>query len=125
MDIDYRHFEPRGAGWITLSTPEYMSRALAALDSQTLAAFPIRATPSLPPSSLPLRTRGPKGRMEAAERAVLTGDGPTAGVSGSGRNVVISGLPGRLSPDALRLLVKNFKLAGATPGEQEIAKIEL
>lgn len=48
------------------------------------------------------RVRGRKGREEATERGVLTGTGPDANVLQPGKNVVIYGLPGRLTSDGLR-----------------------
>jgi len=62
--------------------------------------------------------------MEAAERGLISGNGPRGGVVNEGRNVVLWGLPGRLTPEGLKGLLQNFKLAGTEGGKMEFVKTE-
>ena len=126
VDIDYKHFEPSGTAWITMSSAGFAGSAVRALRDHNLAGLPLTVNLSPPPrESRPARLRGVKGRAEAAEREVVTGDGPGAGITGGRRTVVLSGLPARMSPDAVRTWLKNFKLASSTPEEKEVSKIGL
>lgn len=90
----------------------------------SLSGFHIQANDS-PPPVVPVRTRGVEGRREAAERGIIDGDGPGGGITGSGRNVSIAGLPGKMTPEGVKAWLKSFKLAGSTTDGKEIAKIDL
>ena len=70
------------------------------------------------------RTRGVKGRLEAAERGLISGNGPDGTSTSHGRGVVIYGLPGKLTPEALRPYLKDFKLVATEVGHKEIIKLE-
>ncbi|KAF7791309.1 hypothetical protein EIP86_002323 [Pleurotus ostreatoroseus] len=100
-----------------------MPKAVESLNDSIMGGFTISATPSPPPLTH-RRTRGVDGRQEAAARGALTGDGPSAGITGNGRNVVITGLPGKMTSEGVKLWLKNFKLAGNTAEEKEINKIQ-
>ena len=50
------------------------------------------------------------GRAEALERGLLLGDGPSAGVGTSGQDVVIIGLPSKMTADELRAYLVENKL---------------
>jgi hypothetical protein len=55
----------------------------------------------------------------------VDGNGSHAGVrNGTGRNVVVWGLPGRLPANTLRSMLRNYKLAGSGSAGQEVFKIE-
>jgi hypothetical protein len=73
----------------------------------------------------PSRTRGIKGRQEAIDRGILDGNGADAGVSERGKNVVVWGLPGKLTTDQLGEYLKNYRLAGTGGGREEILKLEM
>ena len=92
------------------------------MNDSILGGFTISAASSPPPLT-PRRARGVDGRQEAAARGALPGDGPTAGITGNGRNVIITGLPGKMTSEGVKLWLKNFKLAGNTAEEKEINKI--
>ena len=62
--------------------------------------------------------------MEAGQRGAITGNGPSGGITGSGRNVVIYGLPGRMNAVMLADSLRNFKLAGTEFGREVIVKLE-
>jgi hypothetical protein len=54
----------------------------------------------------------------------MHGNGPHAGVRGSGRNVVVWGLPAKLSEEIFRGLLRNYKLAGSEGGKQEVFRVD-
>jgi hypothetical protein len=78
-----------------------------------------RTTP--PPAETRVRSRGLKGREEASERTIVTGNGVQGGITDVGRSVLLSGLPGRVSTDIVRRSLKNYKLMG---GQAEVVKLE-
>jgi len=122
--IDYRRFIPTGRAFLTLANSDVLNINLRALDNATISSIPITATSSPPPPTLPRRTRGAQGRMEAAERGLINGDGPRGGVMNQGKNVVLWGMPGRLTTEGLKRFVQNFRLAGTEGGKKEFVKIE-
>jgi hypothetical protein len=89
-----------------------------------MAGFPLDVVLTGSLDNIPGRSRGAKGRENAMNRGVITGNGPDAGVRERGKNVVVWGLPGRLTPEDLREYLKGFRLAGSTSGEHDIIKIE-
>lgn len=123
MAIDYERFEPTGNAFITLTTPDVLNFNLKCLENVTITSLPITAASSDPPVGIPVRGRGAKGRGEATERGVLTGDGPRAGLLSSGKNVVIWGLPGKLTNEGLKGFLQNFKLAGTEGGKKEFLRV--
>jgi hypothetical protein len=68
-----------------------------------------------------MRSRGQKGREEASERSIVTGTGCQAGITDVGKSVLLSGLPGKISTEAVRRYLKNYSLMG---GQGEVVKIE-
>ena len=88
-----------------------------------LSGKTLKAAPANDPSEVIVRTRGVKGRLQAAERGLFTGNGPNGMVTSQGKGVVLYGLPGKLTPDSLRTYLRNFKLAMAEAGQQEIIKL--
>ena len=89
-----------------------------------MSSFLLDVAITHPLDNIPGRSRGIKGRENAANRGAVTGSGPDAGVREHGKNVVIWGLPGRLSPEGLKEYLKGFRLAGSTNDEPDIIKIE-
>ncbi|EPT06196.1 hypothetical protein FOMPIDRAFT_1034132 [Fomitopsis schrenkii] len=124
VSLDYYRFQPTGRAWLTLSSPNYMQHALKAMQGTVLSGKALRGVPVNDPSEAITRTRGVKGRLEAAERGLFTGNGPNGMSTGQGKGVVIYGLPGKLTPGGLRTYLRNFKLASAEAGQQEIVKLE-
>lgn len=78
-----------------------------------------RTTP--PPAENRVRSRGLKGREEASERNIVTGNGIQGGITDVGRSVLLSGLPGRMSTGSVRRFLRNYKLMG---GQAEVVKLE-
>lgn len=70
------------------------------------------------------RTRGVKGRMDAVQRGIFLGNGPGGGITDSGKNAVLYGLPGRMTEEAAGYYLKNFKLASSS-GTKDIVKLEV
>jgi len=122
--IDYRRFLPTGRAILTLVTPDVLNKNLHALKNTTISSIPITAVSCPAPSDI-ARIRGVDGRKEAAERGRLTGDGPGGGITNGGKNVVIWGLPGRVTPEGLKNLLRDFKLAGTEGKNQEFYKLNM
>ena len=89
-----------------------------------VAAHRISAFPSSARIEAP-RVRGNKGRVEAAQRGVISGDGPNGGINGNTKSVILYGLPGKMTVEALTYFLKSYKLADPTPDMKEIIKMEL
>ena len=122
--LDFYRLRPTGRAWLTLSSPNYMQHALKAMRGAVLSGKTLGAAPAKDPSELNTRTRGVRGRLQAAERGLLTGNGPYGMSTSRGKGVVLYGMPGKLTPDSLRTYLKNFKLAVAEAGQREIVKLE-
>jgi hypothetical protein len=122
--IDYERFIPTGRAFLTLGNPDVLNQSLRALQNASISSIPITAASCPPPPSIPRRTRGEEGRKEAAERGVITGNGPRGGVRNEGKNVVLWGMPGRLTSEGLKWSLHTFKLAGTDGGKQECVKLE-
>ena len=73
------------------------------------------------PAAPRMRSRGLKGREEASERSIVSGNGSQGGITDVGRSVLLSGLPGKISPAAVRRFLKDYKLMG---GEADVVKLE-
>ena len=71
------------------------------------------------------RMRGNMGRVEATRRGIVSGDGPNGGITNNTKSVVLYGLPGKMSVEALTYFLKSYKLADPTPDTKEIVKMEL
>lgn len=87
-----------------------------------MSAIAITSASSDPPPS-PQRMRGLKGKDMAAKRGYFDGNGPRGGIKNSGTNVVIWGVPGKMSPDSLKELLCDFNLAGTEGGKTESVKM--
>ncbi|KAI0362182.1 hypothetical protein OH77DRAFT_1388337 [Trametes cingulata] len=121
--IDYKRFRPSGNGLLSFPNAEQAAAAQKALDNAVVGGKRVRAhrVSSIP--QIP-RARGTKGILEAAERGVVTGNGPSGGITGSGRNVVLYGLPGKMLPWQLAERLRDFKLAGTEYGREVIVKLD-
>lgn len=117
---------PTGSAWLTLNNTEHVRQAVRNLNGTMIAGHTIIANPAEDPLDGVLyhRARGLKGRQEAENRG-LTGDGPSGGLTQSGKNVVLYGLPGRMSGEAVGYYLKGYKIAGATKTSKPITKVEV
>lgn len=103
----------------------HLRKAVQNLHGSVIAGHPVSATPVEQSGRDSVqRIRGARGREQAAQRGVITGDGPNAGITGSGKNVVIYGLPGKMTEEAAGYFLKSFKLSGQT-AEKAIVKIDV
>ncbi|KAJ8454623.1 hypothetical protein ONZ45_g19235 [Pleurotus djamor] len=121
VSLVYRWFRPTERAILTLTHSGFLQPNLKALENMTLVGLPITADPIMSPEATPefqshARQRGGRGRMEAAQRGIITGNGPDGGVPNNGKNVVVGGLPSRLHMDVFRELLAGFKLAELDEG---------
>lgn len=122
MAIDYKRFKPTGSATLALPRPEAVLPALKALRRSVLGGKTVRPKP-LNQVSREFRGRGSKGLLEAGQRGIITGDGPDAGLSGGGKNVLICGLPGKTLPAQVADRLRNYKLAGLEQGRPVVIKL--
>lgn len=118
---DYVRFWPTDSVLVTFGSLGERDKAIKALEYakmlginlQPAAASTMEEAPdSSQPSKQP-RLRGREGKSELLDHGALSGDGPAAGLpdSESGKNVVLSGLPGKLYVASLRKeLLEGFDL---------------
>lgn len=125
VQLDYHRFLPTGRAYLTFTHADFVKSALRALQGATIATLPVYAQSSPPPPPGPesIRARGAKGFDQAVERSVIRGNGPSAGISGSGKNVVLYGMPGRLTAEELTEHLRGYKLA--EDGKKSVVKQEL
>ncbi|KAI0288184.1 hypothetical protein BC826DRAFT_1107889 [Russula brevipes] len=93
--LEYRQFEPTGSAFLTLSQPSVLPKALTALKQLRFFGHPLMPRNTPAPDEPRMRSRGLKGREEASERAIVSGNGSQGGITDVGRSVVLAGLPGR------------------------------
>ncbi|KAI0341584.1 hypothetical protein BDW22DRAFT_251332 [Trametopsis cervina] len=125
VDIDYENLEPTGSAWITLTASDFVPNVIRKFHTGIyLGASRVTASSEpLKAARLLSRSRGERGREQAAARGVI-GSGPSAGVTGGARNVCLSGFPATMPVEAIKTYLKSFKLAGTVPGEKEVLKLE-
>ncbi|KAI0721031.1 hypothetical protein C8T65DRAFT_253858 [Cerioporus squamosus] len=121
--INYKRFRPTGTATLAFARPEYVPAALKALDKTVLGGKTIRATVVDPVTDVS-RMRGRKGLLEAGQRGAIRGDGPDAGLTGAGKNVVLFGLPARLIPRVVAENLRNFKVVGLDEGKPVVILLE-
>ncbi|KAI0064649.1 hypothetical protein BV25DRAFT_1800128, partial [Artomyces pyxidatus] len=119
VELDYHRFLPSAKAYLTVTHPDFLHSTLKRLTDATLCAHVVKA--EMTPAPVKPRVRGSKGREDATGRAVVTGNGVGAGITDNEKSVLLYGLPGKLTIDATRSLLKGYKLAG---GRAEIAKLD-
>ena len=123
VSIEYSRFRPTGAAILSFTRPEFVPAAVKALDKALLSGKTLGARPAEVLHDIP-RGRGVQGALEAAQRGVVHGNGPDAGLTGGGKNVVIWGLPGKMYASSLIEQLRGFKLAGAEQGRPVVIKLD-
>ncbi|KAI0277698.1 hypothetical protein BGY98DRAFT_978276 [Russula aff. rugulosa BPL654] len=121
VTLDYYRFEPTGRAFLTLSQPSVLPKVLASLKQLRFFGHPLIPRTTRPPFEPRMRSRGLKGREEASERSIVSGNGSQGGITDVGRSVLLSGLPGRISTDAVRRYLKDYSLMG---GQAEVVKLD-
>ncbi|KAF8275093.1 hypothetical protein EI94DRAFT_1793723 [Lactarius quietus] len=119
--LEYQRFEPTGRAFLTLSQPSVQSKVMVALRQLRFFGHPLIPRTTPPPAETRVRSRGLKGREEASERTIVTGNGVQGGITDGGRSVLLSGLPRKISADSVRRFLRNYKLMG---GQAEVVKLE-
>ncbi|KAG2349677.1 hypothetical protein BDR05DRAFT_923325 [Suillus weaverae] len=94
--IDYHRFLPTGRAYLTLAHTEHLHTNMQALDKASVGSLPIQAVSAPPP-------RSGHGRLDrtGTQRKVFSGNGPHGGISSRMKHVVIWGLPGKISEEAV------------------------
>jgi hypothetical protein len=121
VTLEYHRFEPTGRAFLTLTQPSDLPKALAALKQLRVFGHPLTPRTTLAPAEARMRSRGLKGREEASERSIVSGNGSQGGITDGGRSVLLSGLPGKISAEIVRRSLKTYKLMG---GQAEVVKLE-
>jgi hypothetical protein len=123
VDIDYNHLSPNGHAWITVTNESHTGHVLKKFrDGLFIGASRVDASTNVGHSAnFSKRSRGGKGRADAAARGVL-GKGPSAGLKTGANSVSLSGFPEYTKPEFVKIFLKSFKLA--TSGEQEVVKLD-
>lgn len=98
-----------------------LPKVLAALTQARIFGHQLTPRTTRPPLEPPTRSRGLKGREEASERAIVSGIGSQGGITDVGKSVLLSGLPGKISTEAVRRFLKNYSLMG---GQAEVVKLD-
>ncbi|CAE6425998.1 unnamed protein product [Rhizoctonia solani] len=128
VHLDYRNFIPSGRAWVAFSNPERTEQALQILRGSVIAGHTIRAQKTdeqnLVNAGLPPRTRGPRGRAEAQERGLASGNGPDAKLINRQKNVYMWGLPGRTLGSELTKLFDPYELRVTAEEPRAIQKLE-
>jgi hypothetical protein len=122
VSMVYHRFLPTGRAYLSFARREHVLPAAHALRNVTISSLPVRAIPCPAPEEPP-RIRGVVGRARAAERGVIQGNGLRGGLGLAGTNVVLWGLPGKLTEHGLKASLMHFQLVGTEGGKEEIYKI--
>jgi hypothetical protein len=110
VSLVYHRFAPTGQAVLTLAVPDHARDALRSAKNITFTGFEeISASLTTDSRFLRQRFRGVQGRADALNRGLL-GSGPSAGFQ-SGKTVTITGIPGKVSVQYIRQLLKGFQLA--------------
>ncbi|KAG1754542.1 hypothetical protein EDB19DRAFT_1892518 [Suillus lakei] len=118
--IDYHRFLPTGRAYLTLAHTEHLHKNMQALDKASVGSLPIHAVSSPPPRS------GHSGRLDKTrtQRKVFSGNGPHGGILSRMKHVVIWGLPGKISGEAVENYLRDFRLDNMD-GKSAAVKVEL
>ncbi|KIL68603.1 hypothetical protein M378DRAFT_158426 [Amanita muscaria Koide BX008] len=123
----FNHFRPTGTALISLTRPEYLKNNLKMLGSASIASKLLKFEPRLlddADTALP-RSRGAKGREEAATRGAMKGNGAHAGITNGERTVTIWGFPGKTDVPAVEFILRSFDLARNKDGKASAYKVML
>lgn len=123
--LDYQRFSPTGDAFITFNTPSPIRSAVQKLHGSMIAGHALAAGPSPEDAGGAfLRNRGGKGRTQAAQRGVVTGNGPNGAITDLGKSVVLYGLPGKMTEEGVSFFVRSFKLDGlSATKEKDVIKL--
>ncbi|KAG2054785.1 hypothetical protein BDR06DRAFT_1007622 [Suillus hirtellus] len=116
--IDYHRFLPTGRAYLTLAHTKHLQKNLQALEKASVGSLTIKATSAPPPRS------GHGLDRKGTQRKVFSGNGPHGGISSRMKHVVIWGLPGKISEEAVENYLRDFRLDNVD-GKIGAVKVEL
>lgn len=122
--MDYKAFKPTGDAIITLRNPNSVEDALVALKHFSMCGIQIPSSRAIVEDTRPQRGRGIRGRIEAEDNGAMHGNGPHAGLLGSGTNVYIAGFPGKTWRSVVEATLRDFDLVRTKTGEALIHRTE-
>ncbi|KXN82584.1 hypothetical protein AN958_02435, partial [Leucoagaricus sp. SymC.cos] len=123
--IDYEYFKPAERAILTLVSADYLKPNLRALANLSISGIPVQAQPHVAEAQSRSRMRGHAGRVEAALRGTLLGNGSHAGIANNELTVTLGGLPAQTSTEYLAGVLKDFKVAKTMKGHPQIVKLPL
>ncbi|KAF8710680.1 hypothetical protein RHS03_02153, partial [Rhizoctonia solani] len=128
VHLDYRNFIPSGRAWVGFTNSDKTEQAVQVLRGSVIAGYTIRAQKTdeqnLVNAGLPPRTRGPRGRAQAQERGLASGNGPDAKLIKRQKNVYMWGLPGRMLEPELAKIFEPYGLRVTDEEPRSIQKLE-
>ncbi|KAG1875080.1 hypothetical protein C8R48DRAFT_691336 [Suillus tomentosus] len=116
--IDYHRFLPTGRAYLTLAHTKHLQKNLQALEKASVGSLTIKAT------SAPAPRSGHGLDRTGTQRKVFSGNGPHGGMSSRMKHVVIWGLPGKISEEAVENYLRDFRLDNVD-GKIGAVKVEL
>jgi len=111
--LDYFRFQRNGQAYLRFSSPEDVNAAMQRIGGRgrfQITAQDIICAPVPQPDSLVRRQRGIQGRAIAAQKGKTLGNGPDAGTSSRGRDVVLYGLPGKIEAEDVFAALTGFEI---------------
>ncbi|CAL1704483.1 unnamed protein product [Somion occarium] len=125
FNLLYERFKPTGKGFVSFTSPEFTPNAVKTLQHAMVGGSRVEVELVSPNGmNQPGRTRGARGKAQAVERGLFLGDGPDAGLTRAGTNVLLTGLPGKSTADIIKQYVRTFKLAGYED-KGDVIKVDL
>ncbi|KAI0079908.1 hypothetical protein K474DRAFT_1705165 [Panus rudis PR-1116 ss-1] len=122
--IEYHNFRPTRNAIVSFTTADLRRSATPRLQNSVLGGYRLTVNNAREPNwQNASRGRGARGKHEASLRGIIRGDGPGAGIQGSGKNVILSGVPGKTDPEAVRGFLRSFELYNLD-SEQDVVKLE-
>ncbi|TFK27416.1 hypothetical protein FA15DRAFT_586478, partial [Coprinopsis marcescibilis] len=124
----YKRFRPTREAVIAFNSLDNMTKNLRILNQLDLSGIRVKAIPIVADEDWDLfltkRSRGHKGRKEAAERGSWNGDGPNAGIRGLNpeRTVTMWGFPGKATAEAVEKFLDGYDISRSGDGEAMIYK---
>ena len=92
-----------------MTSPSFIPSLLNSLEKAQLSSLPLAAWP-IDTTYFAQRKRGLKGRKEAAQRVVIDGSGPGAGMNPRGCDVVLEGVPHFIDEEAMKKYLNRLKV---------------
>ncbi|KAI5121679.1 hypothetical protein M0805_002755 [Coniferiporia weirii] len=125
IKMDYHRFMPTGRAYIEMIHARHAENVAKRMRDSQMTTLQVKSYHA--PVLRPPRMRGERGRAEAASRAVLEGNGMGGGVGAKAWDVVLWGIPGTMSAQALRYYLRRVELVGVNPNGEpkcEVLRVE-